>query len=49
MKNLIIITWSGAIPATFIFDPGRTQQAFLPGKRRYDDFKQALDKIRSHQ
>ena len=41
--------WSGAIPATFIFDPEGIQQAFLLGKRSYDDFKQALEKIRNHQ
>jgi thiol-disulfide isomerase/thioredoxin len=41
--------WSGAIPATFIFDPEGTQQAFLFGKGSYEDFKQSLEKIRSHQ
>ena len=38
--------WSGALPATFIFDQDGKQQAFLIGMRSYDDFKQEVEKVR---
>lgn len=39
--------WSGALPATFIFNPGGTQRAFITGMRSYGDFKQELEKVRN--
>jgi thiol-disulfide isomerase/thioredoxin len=40
--------WSGAIPATFIFDPVGIQRVFLLGVHSYDDFQQELEKLRIH-
>jgi thiol-disulfide isomerase/thioredoxin len=34
--------WSGALPATFIYDTQGTQQAFLLGKQSYADFQAAI-------
>ncbi len=39
--------WSGAIPATFIFDKNGIQKAFLLGINSYNDFKQELEKVRN--
>jgi len=39
--------WSGAIPATFIFDSDGIQQAFLPEVRSYEEFKQELDRLKN--
>ena len=34
--------WSGALPATFIFDASGEQKKFMLGKHSYEEFKQAL-------
>lgn len=38
-------SWSGAIPATFIYDPSGTQQKFLLGKQRHDQLKKAVEDV----
>lgn len=40
--------WSGAIPATFIFDAEGSRQATIIGMGRYEQFKEQLDKILNH-
>jgi thiol-disulfide isomerase/thioredoxin len=39
--------WRGAVPATFIYDEKGIQKAFLLGKQSYDEFKDAIEAIRS--
>ena len=39
--------WSGAIPATFIFDKDGVQKIFLPGLRNHEEFKQGLESVRN--
>lgn len=41
--------WSGAIPATFIFDRDGAQKAFLSGVRSYNNFKQELERLKNRQ
>ncbi len=38
--------WSGALPATFIFDKTGTQRKFLLGKQDFETFKEAVEKIK---
>lgn len=38
-------SWSGAVPATFIYDPSGTQQKFLLGKQRHDQLKKAVEDV----
>jgi thiol-disulfide isomerase/thioredoxin len=38
-------SWSGAIPATFIYDPSGKQKAFLLGKQRHDQLKKAVEDV----
>lgn len=40
--------WSGAIPATFIFDAKGSLQVRFVGMGRYEQFKEQLDKILSY-
>jgi len=37
--------WSGALPATFIYDTSGTQQEFLLGKHSYQEFQKAIEKF----
>jgi thiol-disulfide isomerase/thioredoxin len=39
--------WSGALPATFIYNAEGRQQAFFIGKRDFASFRREIDKIRS--
>ncbi len=39
--------WSGAVPATFIYDEKGNQRAALIGKRNYREFKNAIDTIQT--
>lgn len=39
--------WSGAVPATFIYDEKGIQRAALIGKRSYRDFRDAVDAIQT--
>lgn len=43
--NAIDPEWSGALPATFIFDPQGRRQAFLLGEKGYDEFRTVVDKV----
>jgi len=45
--NLFNDQWRGAVPATFIYDKNGIQKAFLLGKQTYNDFKDAIENIRS--
>ncbi|MDZ7332290.1 MAG: TlpA family protein disulfide reductase [candidate division KSB1 bacterium] len=40
--------WSGAIPATFIFDAEGSRQATFIGMGSYEQFKKELDKVLTH-
>jgi thiol-disulfide isomerase/thioredoxin len=42
--NYLNMDWSGALPATFIYDTAGEQKVFLLGKQSYPDFAAALDK-----
>ena len=42
--NYLNKEWSGAIPATFIYDKNSVQKEFLFGKHTFDDFKSAVEK-----
>ena len=37
--------WSGAVPATFIFDTNGVQMKFLLGKQTFNQFKYAVDDL----
>ena len=41
--NAIEPSWSGAVPATFIFDAGGRRRAFLLGRRTFESFKAHVD------
>ena len=43
--NLLNKKWSGAIPATFIYDKRGNQEEMLIGKQSYKTFKEALKKV----
>ena len=43
--NLLNKDWSGAIPATFIYDNNGAQKEMLIGKRSYEEFEQAINKV----
>jgi thiol-disulfide isomerase/thioredoxin len=43
--NLLNKKWSGAIPATFIYDKKRNQKEMLIGKQSYESFEEALKKV----
>ena len=42
--NFLNQDWSGAVPATFIYDKNGVQKEFLLGKHSFDEFKKALEK-----
>lgn len=41
--NMLDAKWSGALPATFIFDKKGKKLVFLEGKKSYEEFKKQLD------
>lgn len=43
--NLLYTDWSGAIPATFIYDKSGKQTEVLIGKQSYDKFEKAIKKV----
>lgn len=43
--NLLNREWSGALPATFIYDQNGIQRAFLLGKKSMEEFEQELIKL----
>lgn len=43
--NLLSKEWSGAIPATFIYDKVGKQKEILIGKQSYKSFEQAVKKV----
>ena len=42
--NFLNQDWSGAVPATFIYDKNGIQKEFLLGKHSFDDFKSVVEK-----
>ncbi|MDE3059272.1 MAG: TlpA family protein disulfide reductase [Bacteroidota bacterium] len=44
--NAVNSSWSGAVPATFIFGKHGKQRAFLLGKQNLERFKNEIEKIR---
>jgi thiol-disulfide isomerase/thioredoxin len=44
--NALDASWSGALPATFIYDTQGQQRFKLVGQGNYDRFKQQIDKLR---
>jgi thiol-disulfide isomerase/thioredoxin len=45
--NAINPSWSGAVPATFIFDTDGRQRAFVFGQKNYSFFKAEIDTVLS--
>jgi thiol-disulfide isomerase/thioredoxin len=43
--NILNKNWSGALPATFIFDKQGVQRYMLVGKGTYDKFKNEIEKL----
>ena len=43
--NLLNEEWSGAIPATFIYDKNGNQKEMLIGKQTYQQFEEAVKKV----
>jgi thiol-disulfide isomerase/thioredoxin len=43
--NLLNEKWSGAIPATFIYDREGKQQKYILGAQSYETFKQSIDSV----
>jgi thiol-disulfide isomerase/thioredoxin len=43
--NLLNKDWSGAIPATFIYDNDGVQKEMLIGKRSFEEFEKAVKKV----
>ena len=43
--NYLNLEWSGAIPATFIYDKKGNQKKFLSGKHSFTDFKEAVELV----
>ncbi len=43
--NLLNKDWSGAIPATFIYDNKGNQKVFLEGAQSFNTFKQKIDSV----
>ena len=43
--NLLNKDWSGAIPATFIYDKNGKQKEMLIGKQSYEEFENAIKKV----
>jgi len=47
--NALDPAWSGAVPATFIFDAQGKQQKFMSGQKNYETFKADIDTAISSQ
>jgi thiol-disulfide isomerase/thioredoxin len=45
--NLLNNKWSGAIPATFIYDKNGKQRIFILGSEQFARFQSAVDSVRS--
>ena len=43
--NALNPSWSGAVPATFVYDAHGQRTAFLLGKKNFEIFKEALDNV----
>jgi len=43
--NMLDKDWSGAVPATFIYDKSGIQRKVLIGKQNYDEFESAVKKV----
>lgn len=43
--NMLDKDWSGAVPATFIYDKSGIQKAVLIGKQSYSQFESAIKKV----
>ena len=43
--NALSTSWSGAVPATFIYDSEGKRRLSLVGQRTYTQFKRAVDKV----
>jgi len=43
--NMLDKDWSGAVPATFIYDESGKKQEVLIGKQSYDKFESAIKKV----
>ncbi|MFC2135169.1 TlpA family protein disulfide reductase [Bacteroidota bacterium] len=43
--NLLDEKWSGALPATFIFDKAGNKVSFLAGKKKYNLFEEEIKKV----
>lgn len=43
--NLLNNDWSGALPATFIYDNDGVQKEMLIGKRSFEEFEKAIEKV----
>lgn len=44
--NALNESWSGAIPATFIYDASGKQRSILVGKQTLEQFKEEIEKVR---
>ena len=44
--NAVNRTWSGGVPATFIYDSGGKERFSLIGKGTFEQFKKEIDKVR---
>ena len=45
--NLLNKDWSGALPATIIYDENGKQKLFVMGAQKYDFFKNKIDSIKT--
>jgi thiol-disulfide isomerase/thioredoxin len=43
--NMISKDWSGALPATFVYDTGGKQVSFHDGKMSYEEFRNSVSKL----
>ena len=44
--NLMNKEWSGAVPATFIYDKMGNQIEYLVGKRKFEEFEKVIENLR---
>ena len=44
--NLMNKEWSGAVPATFIYDKTGNQIEYLVGKRKFEEFEKVIENLR---
>ncbi len=47
--NRLNESWSGALPASFIYNPNGVQLAFLNGKKSFSEFQEAIEKHLNNQ